>query len=101
MKDYTEYLDVIPEDVWTEIPINIYVFKKQNGGIAVIHPNVSHFSEVSEWQSLCYRLINNVRIDGITFKNSDLLKIKRDLEKELNFLSTISVPERIKGAIQE
>lgn len=95
MKNYIEYLGVIGENKWTEIPGNIHLFKKQDGGIAVIHPNISHFSEVSEWQSTCYRLVNNVRIDGITFKNSDTSRLKMDLEKELSFLSSVYVPERL------
>lgn len=94
MKNYTEYLDVIPENTWVAIPKNIHIFKKHDGGIAVIHPNIQHFETVNEWQSSCYRLINNVRIDGITFKNSDISKLKTDLEKELNFLSSVFVPER-------
>jgi len=97
MKDYVEYLDIIEENKWVEILGNIHVFKKRDGGIAVIHPNIQHFETVNEWQSICYRIVNNVRIDGITYKNSNLSGLKIDLEKELNFLSSIFVPGRVGG----
>jgi hypothetical protein len=79
---------------WVEIDDNIFVYKKRDGGIAVIHPNVSSFKKVSEWQSQCYRLVNGVKIDGVACTSSDQCEIRKVLLKELDFLSLIIVPER-------
>jgi hypothetical protein len=81
---------------WAEIDDNIFIYKKNDGGIAVIHPNVSHFKEISEWQSQCYRLVNDVKIDGVSVTSNDIGEIRIELLKELDFLSSIIVPERVK-----
>ena len=52
------------------------------------------FKKVSEWQSQCYRLVNGVKIDGVACTSSDQCEIRKVLLKELDFLSSVIVPER-------
>lgn len=95
--NHTRYIEAIERasfDHWIEIETNIFVYKKNDGGIAVIYPNIQHFSKVKQWQSQCYRLINEVRIDGVTRTSEDQSEIRIELLKELKFLSAIIVPER-------
>jgi hypothetical protein len=94
--DYIEYLRDICNNKWTSIHDNLYIFKKSDGGISVIYPDVISWGVVQTWQSLCYRLTNNIRIHGITWAGSNILSLKRKLNKELKFLSSIDVPERLK-----
>jgi hypothetical protein len=81
-------------NAWVEIRKNILLYKKEDGGIALIYPNVSSYGNVSEWQSDCYGLVNGVKISGVSITSTDKKDIQIKLVKELSFLSNINVPVR-------
>lgn len=86
-------IESAPENVWAVIALNTYVFKISSS-IALMYPNISNNGFVSEWQSDCYRLDNNARIDGKTFSGSDEEDIKKKLEEEVKYLNSITIPYR-------
>jgi hypothetical protein len=86
-------IEAAPENVWTGIALNIYIFKT-GSSVAQLYPNISNSGFVSEWQSNCYRLDSNVRVEGRTFKGSDKEDIMKKLEEEIRFLNSITIPYR-------
>jgi hypothetical protein len=86
-------IESAPENVWTRIDLNIYIFKT-GSTITRIYPNISYFGMVNEWQSDCYRLDSNVKIEGKSFKGSNEEDIRKKSEEEIKFLNSITIPYR-------